>query len=59
MNNPMQMIQAFMNFKNQFTGDPRKEVERLVASGKMSQERLNQLQKEAAQFQSLMNRFKP
>lgn len=49
-----QMMQQFQQFKQTFTGDPKAEVERLVQSGQMSQEQLNQLQMMAKQFQGLM-----
>lgn len=54
-NNPMQMIQAFNNFRQSFTGDPEQEVRKLVSSGKISQQQLNQLQNMATQFQKMFN----
>ena len=57
-NNPMLMIQKFNEFKNSFTGDPEQEVKKLVSSGKISQQQLNQLQTMAAQFQNMINNFK-
>lgn len=45
-----QMIQQFNQFKSTFKGDPKAEVERLVQSGQISQDQLNQLQGLAAQF---------
>ena len=48
------MIQRFRQFKNSFQGDPKAEVEKLVQSGKISQQQLNQLQQMAGQFQQLM-----
>lgn len=54
--NPMQMIQAFNQFRQSFTGDPKQEVERLVRSGRISQNQLNQLQNMAAEFQRLLKR---
>ena len=56
--NPMQMLQQFNQFKNSFTGDPKAEVEKLVASGRMSQQQLNQLQIMATQFQAMINNMK-
>lgn len=53
--NPMQMIQQFQRFKQQFTGDPQAEVQKLLTSGKLSQQQLNQLQSMAQQFQGLLN----
>lgn len=54
----MQMIQAFNQFRQSFKGDPKQEVERLVASGKINQQQLNQLQSMATEFQKMMNSFK-
>lgn len=50
----MQMIQKFNEFKNNFKGDPKQQVQELLTSGKMSQEQLNQLQGMARQFMNLM-----
>ena len=49
-----QMVQQFNQFKANFKGDPKAEVEKLMQSGKLSQQQLNQLQQMAKQFQSLM-----
>lgn len=49
-----QMVQQFNHFKQNFQGDPQKEVEKLLQSGKMSQQQLNQLQQAAQMFQSLL-----
>lgn len=57
-NNPMMMIQAFNNFRNTFKGDPKAEVEKLVNSGRINQQQLNQLQSMATQFQNMLNSFK-
>lgn len=50
----MQMVQQFQQFKANFHGDPKAEVEKLLQSGKLSQAQLNQLQQMAKQFQNLM-----
>lgn len=55
INNPMQMIQEFLRFKQQFTGDPKQEVMRLVQSGQISQAQLNDLQQSASIFQNMLN----
>lgn len=47
----MQMVQQF---KANFQGDPKAEVEKLLQSGKLTQQQLNHLQQMAKQFQSLM-----
>lgn len=49
-----QMMQQFQQFRNNFQGDPKQEVEKLLQSGKMSQQQLNQLQAMAQQFQAFM-----
>lgn len=49
-----QMMQQFQQFRANFQGDPKKEVEKLLQSGQMSQAQLNQLQSMAQQFRSLM-----
>ena len=48
------MMQQFQQFKANFQGDPKAEVEKLLQSGKLNQQQLNQLQQMAKQFQSLM-----
>lgn len=48
------MIQQFRKFQQSFKGDPKAEVEKLVQSGKISQQQLNQLQQAASQFQQLL-----
>lgn len=58
MQNPFLMIQKFNEFKNNFKGNPKDEVMRLVQSGRMSQEQLNQFQNMASQFQNMMRNFK-
>ena len=52
MNNPMQMLNEFMKFKNSFQGDPQAAVQELIKSGQMSQQQLNALQQQAQQLQS-------
>lgn len=49
-----QMMQQFQQFRNNFQGDPKQEVEKLLQSGKMSQQQLNQLQAMAQQFQGFL-----
>lgn len=49
-----QMMQQFQQFRANFQGDPKQEVQKLLQSGKMSQQQLNQLQAMAQQFQAFM-----
>ena len=48
------MMQQFQQFKATFQGDPEQEVRKLIASGKISQNQLNQLQQAAQMFQSFL-----
>lgn len=49
-----QMMQQFQQFRQSFQGDPKAEVQKLLQSGKMSQQQLNQLQAMAQQFQQFI-----
>ena len=57
-NGPMQMVQQFMQFKQNFKGDPKAEVQKMLQSGKISQQQLNQVQQMAGQFQNLLKNMK-
>lgn len=48
-----QLLQQFKQFKASFKGDPKAEVEKMLQSGKISQNQLNQIQAMANQFQGL------
>lgn len=54
-NGPGNMLQQFQQFKKQMQGvDPQEEVQKLLQSGKISQEQLNKAQQMAQQFKSLL-----
>ena len=54
-NNPLeQLAQLARDFRKQFTGNPRQEVERLLASGRMSQSQFNQYSQIAQQVAQFM-----
>ena len=57
-NGPMQMIQQFMQFKQNFKGDPKAEVQKMLQSGRISQQQLNQVQQMAGQFQNMLKGMK-
>ena len=57
-NGPMQMIQQFMQFKQNFKGDPKAEVQKMLQSGRISQQQLNQVQQMAGQFQNLLKNMR-
>lgn len=48
------MVQQFRQFKANFQGDPEQEVRKLLQSGKMTQQQLDQLQQAATMFQNLL-----
>lgn len=53
MNNFPQLLQQFKQFKASFKGDPKAEVEKMLQSGRISQDQLNKIQSMANQFQGL------
>lgn len=57
-NGPMQMIQLFMQFKQNFKGNPKEEVQKMLQSGRISQQQLNQVQQMAGQFQHMLKGMK-
>lgn len=57
-NGPIQMIQQFMQFRQNFKGDPKAEVEKMLQSGRISQQQLNQVQQMAGQFQNLLKNMR-
>ena len=54
--NAMQMMQQFQQFRNGFQGDPKRAVQSLLASGRMTQEQFNQLSNMAQQFQGFLGK---
>lgn len=55
MNNPMQMIRQFAEFKRQMEGkNPQAIVEDLLKSGKMSAEQFDNLKRQAQTLQNLL-----
>lgn len=52
--NPIQLIQQFQQFKQNFKGDPRQQVQDLLNSGKMTQEQLNQCTSMAQSLQNIL-----
>lgn len=49
-----QIVQQVRSFKEQFRGDPREEVQRLLNSGQMSQQQFNELSQQAQQILRFM-----
>ena len=57
-NGPMQMMQQFAQFKQNFKGDPKAEVQKMLQSGRISQAQLDQAQQMAQQFQRMLGGMK-
>lgn len=54
-NNPLEQIaQQAREFRRQFSGNPRQEVERLLQTGEMSQKTFNELSQIAQQVVQMM-----
>lgn len=48
------MMAGFQQFKQNFRGDPKAQVQQLLNSGQMSQQQFNQLSQMATQLQNMM-----
>lgn len=55
MNNNNSMLQQFMEFKKNFTGDPKQIVQQMLNSGKMTQNQFNDLANRATQIQKMFH----
>ena len=49
------VIQRFMQFKQQFKGNPQEQVQQLLNSGRISQAQYDQAVQMANQFRSMLN----
>lgn len=53
--NMFNLMNQFNQFKNNFRGDPRQQVQDLLNSGQMTQDQLEQCESIARQFQSFLH----
>ena len=53
-NNPMQMMQQFQQFRNNFQGNPQQMVQQMLQSGRVTEAQLQQAMQMARQFQSFV-----
>lgn len=53
-NNNNNFLARFQQFRQNFTGDPRQQVEQMLQSGKVSQEQYNRAVQLANQFRNMM-----
>ena len=54
MNINPQMIQRFMQFRQNFNGDPRMQIQQMLNSGQITQSQYNQAVQMAQQLQSML-----
>ena len=52
------VVNRFMEFRRNFSGDPREQVQSLLNSGRVSQQQYNQAVQMAQQLQGMMQGFK-
>lgn len=52
--NAMNLVNRFKEFKANFQGDPREQIQNLLNSGQMTQEQFNQLSNMAAQLKDVL-----
>lgn len=48
------MIQRFNEFRNNFKGDPKEQIQQMLNSGRISQQQYNQAVQIAQQFQRIL-----
>lgn len=57
-NTPLDMIQQVQQFRQQMQGkDPREEISKLLQSGRINQQQLDQAQQMAQQMQGILRKF--
>ena len=55
-NNMPPIVQQFLQFKQTFKGDPQQQIQRLLNSGKVSQEQYNQAVQQAKALQQMLTK---
>lgn len=55
MGNVQQLMQQFNQFRQSFQGNPQQQIQQLMNSGKVSQEKYNWAYQQAQQFQKMLN----
>ena len=55
MGNIQQLMQQFNQFKQTFQGNPQQQIQQLMNSGRVSQEKYNWAYQQAQQFQKMLN----
>lgn len=53
MNNVMGMLQQFMQFKQNFKGDPREQIQQMLNNGKITQAQYDDAVRKAQEFQKM------
>ena len=52
--NPNYLLQQFMQFRSNFKGDPKQQIQQMMNSGRITQEQYNQAVRTAQQFQRML-----
>ena len=58
MNNALNMIQQFMQFKQTFKGNAQEQIQAMLNSGKITQGQYDAAVKQAQQFQAMLGQMK-
>ena len=53
MTNAMALMQQFIQFKNNFKGNPQEQIQQMLNSGKITQDQYNNAVKQAQEFQRM------
>lgn len=53
MTNAMTLMQQFIQFKNNFKGNPQEQIQQMLNSGKITQDQYNNAVKQAQEFQKM------
>lgn len=52
--NPLGIFQRIMQFQQNYTGNPKEDVQKIITSGRFTQAQINQFQQMANTIQSMM-----
>lgn len=55
MQNPMQLMQKYQQFRQQFQGNPQQIIQQMMQSGRISQNQLDAAQQMAQQFGNMFH----
>ena len=56
-NNMPPIVQQFMKFRNDFSGDPKEQVQKMLNSGQVTQEQYDRAVRTANELQKMIGRY--